>query len=450
MSEVPNEAVATERNQAVTLPRRAWSDALLWLVITLIGLGLTALAVRFDARLETAGPPFLGHYRIQLGPASFLAPMVAVAVLMVALRGWLDHGEWRKIQSFGYIAALAWALALAVVDGASGLTRALGSPEEYLPDVALVGNDPFEYIRRFADDPAAHTDASRGHPPGPVLLLWALTRLGITNHVVLGLLITAAATLTVPLVLSAVRDSCGETTARRYLPVVVLAPYAVWVAVSLDAIVALLGAAAVVAGVRASRRQARGSTAWGWALLAGIGLGVAALFSYAAPWLGLSLVLVYFARRRALLNIVTGTGALLPVLAAQAAGFSWFDGLVTAETDYDSRVGPYRSVLWWSVISVVVLFLVAGPPLVASARKLRNTPAWPFIVGAGAAVVFSVVAGLTRGGVEHAWLPFFPWLTIAAVAPERPAGPPVPSPLLLAGLGAVVAIVIEAVLATLW
>src|SRR3712207_7812239 len=49
-----------------------------------------------------------------------------------------------------------------------------------------------------------------------------------------------------------------------------------------------------------------------------------------------------------------------------------------------------------------------------------------------------------RGGVEHAWLPFFPWLTLAAVAPERQAGPPVPAPLLLAGLGAGVAIVVEA------
>jgi len=67
-----------------------------------------------------------------------------------------------------------------------------------------------------------------------------------------------------------------------------------------------------------------------------------------------------------------------------------------------------------------------------------------------AAVLFSVFAGLARGGVEHAWLPFFPWLTLAAVAPERQAGPPVPAPLLLAGLGAVVAIVVEAVLITPW
>jgi hypothetical protein len=268
--------------------------------------------------------------------------------------------------------------------------------------------------------------------------------------VALGFLITALACLTVPLVLSAVRDSCGETAARRYLPVLVLAPYAVWVAVSLDAIVALLGACAVVAGVRASRRRMRGWPSLGWAFLAGVLIGVAALFSYAAPWLGLSIVFLYFARRRPLLNVLTGMGALLVVLGAQLAGFTWTDGLLVAEADYLVRIEPYRSRLWWSVISVVALLIAAGPPIYASARKLRNTPAWPFLVGAGSAVVFSIVAGIARGGVEHAWLPFFPWLTVAAVAPERQAGQAVRTPLLLVGLGAAVAICVEAALVTPW
>jgi hypothetical protein len=96
----------------------------------------------------------------------------------------------------------------------------------------------------------------------------------------------------------------------------------------------------------------------------------------------------------------------------------------------------------------VVLALAAGPPLYASLRKVRNTPGWPFLVGAAAAVLFSIATGFARGGVEHAWLTFFPWLTVAAVAPARQAGSPVPAPLLLVGVGAATAIVIEAVLAT--
>jgi methylthioxylose transferase len=425
-------------------------DALRWAVLGLCGLALAALAVQLDAHLGTASAPFLGRYKIRVGPGSALAPLVAAAVLWSASQAPRRRRSWRKIQLFGYTAGLTWAIALALVDGWSGLTKALGSPEEYLGDVRRVGTDPLAYLRHFTADAPAHSVASRGHPPGPVLFLWLADQIGVDNHVLLGFLITALSALTIPLVLSAVRDSVGEAAARRYLPVLVLAPYAIWVAVSLDGLVATLGAAAIVAGLRASRTKVRGLQATGWALAAGLLTGVAALFSYSAPWLGLSIVFIYFARRRAFLNVVTGIGALAPVLTAQLLGFSWADGLVTAETDYASRVAPYRSVLWWSAISVVVLLLATGPAIVASARKVRNTAAWPFLVGAGAAVVFSIAAGLARGGVEHAWLPFFPWLTVAAVAPEKPGGELPPTPLLLTAVGAALAIVVEALLITPW
>jgi hypothetical protein len=425
-------------------------DALGWVILASGGLALSALAVHLDARLGTASAPFLGRFEIRFGPGSIVAPIIASGMIAITARRALEHVPWWLVQIFGYAATLLWAVSLALVDGLSGLTKALGSPESYLPDVAQIENHPIGYIRAFTADPGSHSIAARGHPPGPVLLLWLLDRLGITDHVVLGLLITALAALTVPLVLAAVKDSCGEAVARTYLPVLALAPYAVWVAVSMDGIVALLGATAVVAGLRASRRNVRGWDSLAWAFLSGLVLGIATLFSYAAPWLGVSIVCVYFARRRAVLNVFTGAGALAPVIAAWYGGFSWPQGLMLAEADFSERVEPYRSGLWWGVLSVVALLLAAGPALYASARKLRNTPAWPFLAGAGVAVVFSIAAGLARGGVEHAWLPFFPWLTVAAVAPERQAGPPVGSPVLLTALGAVAGICIEAVVATPW
>jgi hypothetical protein len=431
-------------------PPRAWGDVIGWSIVAVVGLGLTALAVHGGAQLGTAGAPFLGRYRWQVGPASGLAPAVAAIVLVVTARGWLDRLRWPVVLLCGYAGALGWALSLALVDGAAGLTRALGSTEEYLVDVPAVGNDPLGFIRQFNERAAEHSVATRGHPPAPVLMLWSLHRLGISDRLVLGLLLTALGALTVPLVLAAVRDVCGEPAARRYLPVLVLAPYAVWTAVSLDAVVALLGAAALAAGVRASARGRSGTRAAGWAVIAGLLTGVAALFSYAAPWLGLSVVFVYFARRRPWLNFGTGLAALLPVTVAHLLGFGWVDGLGAAHADYVSRIEPNRSVVWWSGISLVALVLAAGPPLFASLRKVRNTPGWPFLLGAGIAVVFSVLAGLARGGVEHAWLPFFPWLTVAAVAPQRQGGPPVPPPLVPVALGVIVAVVVEAALATPW
>jgi hypothetical protein len=283
-----------------------------------------------------------------------------------------------------------------------------------------------------------------------VLLLWGLGRAGVTDRVTLGALITVLGCLTVPLVAYCVKDVCGETTARRYLPVLVLAPYAIWVAVSMDGVVAALGATAVAAGVFASAHRRRGLVSAAWSLLCGLLIGLAGMFAYSVVWLGLSVVLLYFARRRPFLNIGTGLGALVPVVVANRLGFNWLAGLRAAGSDFTARIEPHRSAAWWAAISLVVLIIASGPAIVASARKIRNTPAWPFLVGSAIAVLFSLVTAQARGGAEAGWLPFFPWLTVAAVAPARPAGEPPPVPWPLVAAGALTAVVIEAVLATPW
>lgn len=437
-------------SRVVNEDRAERQDLLTWFWLTGIGLALTVLAVRSGAQLGTRSAPFLGYYRLVVGVASVLALAVAAAVLFTAHRGRFEQGSFGSLLVLGWWATFSWALTLALVDGAAGLTRSLQSPDNYLTDVPRVGEDPIAYLTAFTSEGTDHSVAARGHPPGPVLLLWALHRLGLTDRLAIGVLITALGALVTPLVLSAVRGVCGELAARRYAPVLILAPYAVWVAVSVDVVAAVLGAAMVAMGVRASAQTRTGWRAGAWALASGVTLGVAALFSYAAPWLGLSVVCLYFARRRAFLNAATGLGALLAILAAQFAGFTWIDGLLVARADYAARVEPNRSALWWGGLSVVVLLLAAGPPLVRSLRRLRNTPGWPFLVGAGVAVAFSVFTGLSRGGAEAAWLTFFPWLTVGAVAPELQAGDLPRSPLILVGVGAIVAIVVEAVLSTPW
>src|SRR4029450_9440901 len=108
-------------------PSRAWLDATGWLAIAVVGLALTGLAVHSGAQLGTAGAPFLGRYRFQFGPASLLAPAVAAGLLLVAARGWIARPRWGLVPLLGYVAALAWTLSLALVDGSAGLTRALDS-----------------------------------------------------------------------------------------------------------------------------------------------------------------------------------------------------------------------------------------------------------------------------------------------------------------------------------
>lgn len=425
-------------------------DLFIWLGLAFAGLLLTWATVRAGASLGTRSAPFLGRYRWALDVGSILAPVLAVGVVAATLQGRFATVRWRTLLLLSWAGSFAWALSLALVDGAAGLTRSLRSPDNYLSDVPGVGASALEYLRSYTERPAELSVAARGHPPGPVLLLWSLERLGFTDRLSLGIVITALGALITPLALAAVRGVCGERASRSFAPVLILAPYAVWISVSVDVVVAVLGAAVVLLGVRASDRDRTGLPAAGWALACGVMLGVAALFSYAAPWLGLSAVCLYFARRRPFLNLATGLGALLPVFVTEAVGFSWVEGLLMARDDYAARVEPHRSAVAWSFISIVVLLLAAGPPLIRSARRLRNTPGWPFLVGAGAAVIFSISAGLARGGAEAAWLPFFPWLTVAAVAPPVQGEEAPPTPVLLVAVGAVTAIVVEAVLATPW
>lgn len=427
--------------------RAAVRDLTYWLLVAAAGMALSAATVALHARLGTASAPFTGRYRLKFDAGSILAPLVAGAVLVGVRRGVHERLPWRWLLLAGYSAAVCWALALAAVDGGNGLAAPVDAPDGYLPDAASVGSDPVGFLRGFVEGAGSHTISTRQHPPGPVLLLWGLGRLGAHGPAVLGLLITLFGCLCVPLVAVAVRSLCRERAARRLVPVLALAPYAVWLAVSLDAVTLTLGAGAVACGVVGS--EPRRSPLW--AVAAGLLLGAAALFSYSVGWLGASVIVTYFVRRRPLLNMISGGAALLPLALAQLAGFVWTDGLTTAQADFSVRVGPHRSWLLWALLDVFLLAIACGPAAAASARKIRRTPGWPFAVGAGLAVTFAILSGLSRGEVERSFLPFFPWLLVAAVAGEPPDGADsAPTPLLLVAVGALTAVVIEATLRTAW
>src|SRR4051812_45204252 len=110
-------------------------DLLCWLALAGLGLGLTAWAVHSGARLGTASAPLLGRYRFHLSWLSLLAPAVAAAVLASARAGWFERARWGVVLTGSYLTGLAWALALALVDGAAGLTRSLLDPDNYRSDL---------------------------------------------------------------------------------------------------------------------------------------------------------------------------------------------------------------------------------------------------------------------------------------------------------------------------
>jgi hypothetical protein len=425
-------------------------DLTAWLVLGGLGLCLTLLAVRLGARVGTAAAPFAGRYLLVLTPAALLAPAVAALALFAVASGLPDRLRWPPLLLAGYAVTAAWALALAAVDGESGLTSGLAGPDEYLAVVPAGGDDPGGFLAGFVAHADGYTAATREHPPLPVLLLWAAGRLGLRRPALLGITVTLIGALVTPLVAVAVRALYGEAAARRLVPVLALAPYALWTAVSMEAVTAALGAGFVATAAVASRSGRPGPARLGWASLCGVLLGTAALFSYAVIWLAASVPCLYFVRRRPLLNVATGVCALVPLVAVQAAGFSWAEGFTASRRDLGGWADEPASALVWGLLGLVVLLLAGGPALVASIRKVRLTPGWPFLLGGGISIAGAILAGLTRCEAERAWLPFLPWLLVGAVAPERRGGPPRHTPLLLTAAGAATAVCLQLVLRSPW
>jgi len=472
------------------------AEAGIWLLLVSFGLAGTAILASTGIALGVADPPWHDGWALRLDPLA--AVPLAVAAIILAPTTWWSAtlgpppqdatppdptpadptppgpaqpdpaqpgaarpgatvpGEtagqatafrvsWSVLLLLGAVGSLAWSVALALV-GPGDLTAGLRAPTDLLAVAGTVGNDPLGLLAGYTTvTPHASAGAvamSSTHPPGPVLAAWVLARAGLAGSLPVGLAFTVCGALTLPVVCVAVRSLCHETAARRLVPVLALAPWSGWLAGSPDAVTALLAALAVAVGVvgcEAGRRSV-----W-WALASGLLLGLAALFGYTPVWLGVAVAAAYFVRRRPLLNVVTGLGALLPLWLCAAWGFSWPDGLALARA---TRV-PAGSALAWIFLDLTIVVLATGPVAVRAARRLRLTPGWPFLVGAGATALFAAVVGLADGGAERTWLPLFPWLLVAAVAP-RPR-PPRPGdrlragglPVILMSLGAVAAVALR-------
>ncbi|WP_232303560.1 hypothetical protein [Pseudofrankia sp. DC12] len=410
----------------------------LWVVLVATLTGATALLVAAGVHYAPAGrsEPAAGTLPLtwppRLTPRTALAPALAAGALLAAtLAGRRPAGH--RTPAFGrplilsYLVTVAWWLALG----------AASRPGERVAGALLAAGDRA---------PSDLLHATSSQPPGPALLVWVLTRSGLHGSLAVGLAFTALGALVVPLVALAVRSLCHEPAARRLLPVLAFAPWAPFAVASRDAVTAAVAAAALAVGVVGCER---GRRAW-WALGAGLLLGVAGLFSFPAMWLGVAVAAAYFVRRRPLLNVITGVGALVPLFALRLAGYSWPDGLARAGTG----LFDYAAALTWLVPDLLVVLLCCGPVLVRAARRVAMTPGWPFLVGATAAALFALLDGLASGGVATSWLSLFPWLLVAALAPRpRPAQPGDTSsagavPYGLVGAGAAVAVVLAALLAT--
>jgi hypothetical protein len=350
-----------------------------------------------------------------------LLPAISVAVVMVALVPVLARRlRWALLLPAAWSAAAGWASVLAVSEGAAGLAGPVTEPGEYYGGLAAMGGHPLRWLATFTEQAQRYPIHVKGHPPGPMLILWGLDAAGLRGPGWVATLIIAVGSSAVAAIAVTVRALAGEELARRALPFLVLTPMAVWVATSMDALFLGVGAWAVAL-------LARGGLAR--VVAAGLLFGALPYLSYGLlPLFAVPLAVVIVARPPARV-LVAGLAALAVVPSAfTLAGFWWPDGVAATHEAYLATGGSSRrSYLFFLVGDFAVLGLLTGPavawslpPLVRALRRgigrAQPDRARAVVALLAAAALAGTVAldlaGLTRGEVERIWVPYAAWLTV--------------------------------------
>jgi hypothetical protein len=370
---------------------------------------------RRKAPIHANAAPLFATWLPHLGPGTPLALAVA---FLVAYRGphWAARLPWRRLMAGGYLAAVAWTLSLALIDGWSrGLATRLTPQAEYLHDVPKVTSIPATlsgFTGHILDfQPLSWATHVAGHPPGAFLVFVLLDRIGLGGGgpaALLCVLVGAAAPVAVAVTLRALRD---ERAARAALPFLVLFPGAVWVGASADGL---------FTGVLATGLALLAVGGWRPAIAGGLLLGFSLYLSYGLILAGpLALAVIALKPQARLTTAIAGTVGVAGVVAGfTAAGFWWPTGYHLVVQRYYQGWAADRPYSYWVWANLACLILSAGPAAlpalrraVASARVAdRRSPALWLPALALLAIVAADLSGLSKAEVERIWLPYEIWL----------------------------------------
>jgi hypothetical protein len=341
--------------------------------------------------------------------------------------------RWLLLGSF--VVGLAWMLSLAFVDGVAGISGVLLHPHEELITARSVTNvftTLHEFISRIPLHSAHHWQVQvAGHPPGALLFFVALVHLGLGSGFAAGMTVTVLAATIPVAVLITLRRLGAVTGARAAAPFLVLAPAAIWEAVSGDAVFATVAAwglcaLAFAASAKGWRRIVL------WSVPAGLLLGYTIFLSYGLVLLAIvALAILFLARSWRPIPIVVAIVAMI-VLAFALSGFEWWRAYPVLTKRYYDGIASTRPYSYWVWGDLAALALSAGPvvgsAVAASLVRVRHwrteTPAIrPIILltlAGLAMVLLADVSGMSKAEVERIWLPFIPWLLVGtALVPSR-------------------------------
>ncbi|MGH9000843.1 MAG: hypothetical protein ACRDY7_15795 [Acidimicrobiia bacterium] len=399
--------------------------AALIVVAHLWGRWLLDAGHRLQLGVEEGAPPIVGDFDIRLGVRA--VPAVALAVLGVAFGPRLAaHLGWTRLLLAAGAGALAWNVALAFTD-VGGITGPMFLRGEYIRTVGDVG-DLSDFLVHFTDRLAAYDTHVQSHPPGMVLILWAMDRLGLSGIDWASALVLVGGAAGIPAVLMTVRAVAGTATARTVAPFLVLSPAAVWMATTPDGTFMAVAAAGVAlvatAGTRPPGRRSDLA-----AIAGGICGGAALMLSYGLALMAPVAAAVAFTQRRWRPLLLAGAVAAAVVGSFTLVGVWWVEGLFATRIRYLDGVASRRPYSYFLVANLAAFAVVVGPAtavalsrlwrLRSGLRRLRGLAC--LVVGGLAAVAAADLSGLSKAEVERIWLPFAPWVLAATAVLSRGA-----------------------------
>jgi hypothetical protein len=380
-------------------------------------------------RILAGTAPLLASWMPHASPATLCAVILAIAVVAwgpTAAR----RMAWRGLVATAWLAALAWTMALTLIDGWKvGFVDRMTGSFNYLHDVHHVHG-----IRTFFQHYSSHIPSPRAgawdietsaHPPLGLLTFVALHRIGLSGSAWASLFVVMVGTSAAAAVLIAVKALSGEETARRVAPFVVLAPAAVWIGVSADAYYAGVAAWALTLLALAAAGTARYATLV--ALFSGVLFGCTVYLSYGLVLMAIPAVAILLSARnyRPILPALLGVLAVASVVTG--LGFWWFTGLTLLRQRYLSTIAMDRPFAYWVWGDLAALTCAIGLPAAIALRRafdverLRSRSGINvLLVSMVAAVAVADLSAMSKAETERIWLPFAVWLVAApALLPRR-------------------------------
>jgi len=384
--------------------RRDATVVFAWAVL-IAGVSVGGRIVNESFATNVLAPPLFGRFDLRLGPATLLAAAVGVVVVWWSPRV-ATTIPWRVLLVVTTVVATFWAVSLALVDGVDALSAPLTGPHDYLASVGRV-DAPGVFLESFDDRLDTFSLHVQGHPPGMVLALWGLARVGLGGAGWATVLVIASGASASAALLLVVKSTAGEFTARNLAPFLVLSPAAIWIATSADAF--FMGVSAWGMALFALGAQRRSDYL---ALAGGVVLGLLLFLSYGAVALGPVALVIAWVHRSLRPLLVALAGVLVVTLLFAAGGFWWFEGLSGTVARYEAGVSSQRPLAWFALANLGALALVLGPATAIGLARLRRAPAAALTWAALAGVLVANLSSLSKGEVERIWLVFVPWILV--------------------------------------